>query len=52
MRANAITFSNSIPKVYNILPPPIEELNDVLAFIYTGPCHPTVEDFKHTPLLV
>ena len=52
MRANAITFSNPIPKVYNVLPPPIEELDEVLAFIFTGPCHPTFEDFKCMPLLV
>jgi hypothetical protein len=52
MRANAITISNPIPKVYHILSPPIEELDEVLAFIYTGPCCPTFEDFKRTPLLV
>jgi hypothetical protein len=52
MRANAITFSNPIPKVYDILPPPLEELDDVLAFIYTGPCQPTKADFNRTPLLV
>jgi hypothetical protein len=46
MRANAISFSNPMPKIYNVLPPPIEELDDVLAFIYTGPCKPTKEDFK------
>ena len=52
MRANAISFSNPMPKIYNVLPPPIEELDDVLAFIYTGPCKPTKADFKRTPLLV
>ena len=52
MRANAITFANPIPKVYDILPPPIEELDEVLAFIYTGPCKPTKSDFERTPLLV
>jgi hypothetical protein len=52
MRANAITFANPIPKVYDVLPPPIEELDEVLAFIYTGPCQPTREDFERTPLLV
>ena len=52
MRANAITFANPTPKVYQVLPPPIEELDEVLAFIYTGPCRPTTEDFKRTPLLV
>ena len=37
MHANAILFSNPMPKVYNVLPPPIEEVDEVLAFIYTGP---------------
>src|SRR6204780_1896282 len=33
MRANAISFSNPMPKIYNVLPPPIEEMDEVLAFI-------------------
>jgi hypothetical protein len=41
-----------MPKIYDILPPPIEEMDDVLAFIYTGPCMPTKSDFERTPLLV
>ena len=52
MRANAISFSNPMPKIYNVLPPPIEELDEVLAFIYTGPCKPTKADFQRTPFLV
>jgi hypothetical protein len=52
MTANAITFANPMPKVYRELPPPLEELDEVLAFIYTGPCRPTADDFKRTPLLV
>ena len=52
MRANAITFANPTPKIYNILPPPIEDLDEVLAFIYIGPCRPTRSDFERTPLLV
>lgn len=52
MRANAISFSNPMPKIYNVLPPPVEEMDEVLAFIYTGPCKPTKADFKRTPLLV
>ena len=39
MRANAISFSNPMPKIYNVLPPPIEELDEVLAFIYTKAEH-------------
>src|ERR1700730_17012197 len=41
-----------MPNIYNILPPPIEEMDEVLAFIYTGPCKPTKADFKCTPMLV
>jgi len=52
MRENAISFSNPMPKIYNVLPPPVEEMDEVLAFIYTGPCKPTKADFKRTPLLV
>jgi hypothetical protein len=46
MRANAISFSNPMPKIYHVLPPPIEELDEVLVFIYTGPCKPTKADFQ------
>jgi hypothetical protein len=46
MHANAISFSNPMLKIYNVLPPPIEEMDEVLAFIYTGPCKPTKADFQ------
>jgi hypothetical protein len=46
LKANAIAFSIPMPKIYNVLSPPIEEMDEVLAFIYTGPCKPTKEDFK------
>ena len=36
MRANAIMFPTPIPKVCNILPPPINELDEVIAFMFTG----------------
>jgi len=52
MKANAISFANPMPKIYNILPPPADEMDDVLAFIYTGPCKPTKAEFERTPLLV
>jgi hypothetical protein len=43
MVANAVTFEHPMQKIYNILPPPIEEMDEVLAFIFTGPsrweCH-------------
>ena len=35
MCANAIlSFSNPMLKIYNVLPPPIEGMDEVLAFIY------------------
>ena len=46
MCANAISFSNPMPKIYSVLPPPVEEMDEVLAFIYTGPCKPTKADFQ------
>jgi len=52
MRANAISFQNPIPKLYDVLPPPLEELDQVLACIFTGPCQPTEKDIERTPLLV
>jgi hypothetical protein len=52
MRANVISFANPTPRIYNILPPPLEEIDNILAFIYTGPCKPTESDFKRIPLLV
>jgi hypothetical protein len=52
MRANAISFQNPIPKVYDTLPPPLEELDQVLACMFTGPCQPTVKNIERTPLLV
>jgi hypothetical protein len=52
MRANAISFANPTLKIYNILPPPKEELEEILAIIYTGPCKPTKKDLQRTPLLV
>ncbi len=52
MKANVICFANPISKVYNILPPPRHDLKEMLAFVFTGPCQPTNEDLRRTPLLV
>jgi hypothetical protein len=52
MKANVIMFENPMPKIYQRLPPLVEELDEVLAFIYTGPCQPTEKDMERTPLLV
>lgn len=52
MKANIIAFQSPIPKVYKILPPPREDMDDVLAIMFTGKCKPTPEDLKRTPFLV
>jgi uncharacterized Fe-S cluster protein YjdI len=52
MKANIIAFESPIPKIYNILPPPRDDMNDVLAILFTKPCKPTPEDLKRTPFLV
>ena len=52
MKSNAIMFENPTPKIYSCLPPPIEDLDEVLAFIFTGPTRPSPEDLERTPLLV
>src|SRR6202789_219601 len=51
MRANAIMSPTPIPKLCNILPPSIEELDEVIAFMFTGIAQPTTEDMKRTPML-
>lgn len=52
MSANAISFANPTAKVYQTLLPPLDDLDEVLAFIFTGPCRPTEKDLRRTPLLV
>jgi hypothetical protein len=52
MIANAVLFEHPMQKIYTVLPLPIEEMDELLAFIFTGPCQPTEDDFHRTPLLV
>lgn len=52
MTANVIMYSNPTLKVYQKLPPSKKEMNEVLAFIFTGPSQPTDEEFKRCPMLV
>lgn len=52
MTSHVIAFESPVPKVYNRLPPPIEDMDDVLAMLFTGPCKPTEKEFQCTPLLV
>jgi hypothetical protein len=52
MKAHAIAYQQPLPKVYNILPPPKADIEEVLAIMFTGPCKPTALDFQRTPFLV
>ncbi|RXW13810.1 hypothetical protein EST38_g12041 [Candolleomyces aberdarensis] len=52
LMGNAIAFPNPTAKIYQKLPPRREELDDVLAFIFTGVKPPSEEDLGRTPMLV
>ncbi|PBK59900.1 hypothetical protein ARMSODRAFT_843132, partial [Armillaria solidipes] len=52
MISHVVSFESPVSKVYSVLPPPREELDEVLAVIFTGPSKPTEEEMKRTPLLV
>jgi hypothetical protein len=52
MKANVVAFESPTPKIYTILPPPRDDIDDVLAILFTGPSKPTPEDFARTPFLV
>ena len=52
MTAHVIAFESPLPKVYHILPPPVEDMDDVLAILFTGPSKPTEQDLACLRLLV
>jgi hypothetical protein len=52
MTSHVVAFQSPIPKIYQALPPPLEDLDEVLAILFTGPAKPTPRDFKRTSLLV
>jgi len=52
MTSHVIAFESPVPKIYHRLPPPIEDLEEMLAILFTGPCLPTEKDYQCTPLLV
>jgi hypothetical protein len=52
MTSHVIAFESPVPKVYHSLPPPIEDVEEILAILFTGPCSPTERDYACTPLLV
>ena len=52
MTSHVVAFQAPIPKLYRALPPPVEDMDEVLAILFTGPTRPTQKDFERTPLLV
>ncbi|KAF7967866.1 hypothetical protein HWV62_32838 [Athelia sp. TMB] len=52
MVANAIAFANPTLQVYDTLPPPRADIEDVISFIFVGPCRPTKKDLERTPMIV
>ncbi len=52
MISHVVVFESPISKVYTVLPPPRDELDEVLAIMFTGPTLPTEEEMERTPLLV
>ncbi|KAF7796802.1 hypothetical protein EIP86_007986 [Pleurotus ostreatoroseus] len=52
MHANAVVFAQPVAKFCKKLPPSPDELSEVLAVLFTGPCRPTEDDWKRTPLLI
>jgi hypothetical protein len=45
MTSHVVAFQAPIPRMYNILPPSVEDLDEVLAILFTGPSKPTADDF-------
>lgn len=52
MIANCIMFANPTVKVYDVLPPSRQDIEEVLAFVFIGAAAPTEDDYKRTPMLV
>jgi hypothetical protein len=52
MVSHVVAFESPVPKLYHSLPPPVEDLDEVLAILFTGPCKPSGKEFERTPLLV
>ena len=50
--SHAVAFESPVHKIYTKLPPPREDMDDVLAILFTGPVRPMKEQYLRTPLLV
>ncbi|TFK59663.1 hypothetical protein BDN72DRAFT_780417 [Pluteus cervinus] len=52
MVSHVIAFEAPTAKVYHQLPPPLKDMDDVVAILFTGPVQPSKEDFAKTPFLI
>lgn len=52
LAANVIVFGQPTERVYNVLPPPREDIQQCLAILFVGSAKPTDEDVRRTPFLV
>jgi hypothetical protein len=52
MKSNAILFRNPTAEIYKVLPPPKDDIDEVIAFIFSGPARPDDETMRRLPLLV
>ncbi|KAI0741521.1 hypothetical protein C8Q80DRAFT_1051205, partial [Daedaleopsis nitida] len=52
MKANVVSHSLPMPKIYSVLPPSKEDMDEVMAFMYLGPNAPTEKEYRRTLLLV
>ncbi|KAJ3819852.1 hypothetical protein F5880DRAFT_1625436 [Lentinula raphanica] len=50
--SNVIAFENPTPKIYDVLPPPRKDMDDVLAVMFSGTTKPTDDDYKRALLLI
>ncbi|KAJ3820792.1 hypothetical protein F5880DRAFT_1487394, partial [Lentinula raphanica] len=50
--SNVISFENPTPKIYNVLPPPKEELEEVLAIMFSGNAQPTDTEYRRSLVFV
>lgn len=52
IKGNVIAFSNPTAKIYNTLPIPLADLDQVLAIVFVGPAEPSEQQLQKSPLLV
>ncbi|KAJ3967446.1 hypothetical protein EV361DRAFT_778987, partial [Lentinula raphanica] len=50
--SNVISFENPTPKIYDVLPPPREELDEVLAIMFSGTAQPTDDEYRRSLVFV